>query len=633
MSASALPPGASLEGVFVLDGTPERRLLEADSSENFSAGDRAERLAAAITEARQIVEEAGPAFASSRDRLDALRQRLAEERFHLAVLGQFKRGKSTLLNALLGAAVLPTSVVPLTAIPTFVRYGPALSARVVLESGDTGDVFAGGTPEELADFLAKYVTESQNPANRLGVREVEVEYPSSLLRQGVVLIDTPGIGSTYRHNTEATLNFLPQCDAALFIVSPDPPITEVEVEFLKEVLQKTARTFFVFNKVDYLSENEIAESIAFFKQALRDHAEIDGDVEVFRVSARAGLEARLSGDEDAWRRSGMQSVQEYLIDFLANQKSVALQEAIGCKAQAVISDAVLRIGISIESLRIPIEELEDRMRLLQAKLDEVELQRSVQLDVLEGDRKRMIALLEEQAAHLRRKARSRLLEVIHEAAADSVVPDEDAIRRRMADAVPVLFERELGELSRTLEVRVRDTLLQHKRRADELVDSIRRTAAELFNIPYQALEDREGFEVRRRPYWITHQWSYSLSLLPENFWDRFLPASIRRSRAMRRLQAQIEAVVMQNVENVRWPTLQNLEDTFRKFAAQIDEQHREAAVATRDAIETAYQRRKEHAEAVEADVVRLESVHRRLDHVCREIESLSQKEHLERADH
>jgi GTPase Era involved in 16S rRNA processing len=623
MSTDVLPPGTGLEGVFVLSGALEHGIPGAERASVTSTGDQPERIASAIARAEHIVDEAGPSYVSCREKLHALKQRLREERFHLAVLGQFKRGKSTLLNALLEEEALPVSVIPLTAIPTFIRSGDRRHARVIFNGGESSIERDAANTQELSEFLAQYVTEEANPANRLGVSYVEVLHPAPFLRAGVVLIDTPGIGSTFRHNTEATLNFLPQCDAALFIVSRVRPISEVEVDFLKEILDKTARTFFVLNKTDYLAGDELAETIGFLKQALKDHVGIGEEAHVFCVSARAALQARLSGDEAGWVKSGMQAVQEHLVDFLANQKSAALQEAIRRKAQPVISDAPLRIGISLESLRMPIEQLEERMRLLQTKLDEVESQRVAQLDVLEGDRKRMVALLEDQAAQLRGKARSRLLEVVREAVSDRVVSDEDDVRGRMADAVPALFERELGELSRTFEQRVQDVFVQHRRRADELVDSIRRAAAELFSVPYHKSEEREGFEIKRRPYWITHHWSYSLSLLPENLFDRLLPARIRRSRAKHRLQAQIETVVKQNVENVRWTTLQNLEDTFRGFARQIDEQHCEAVPATRDVIEAAYVQRREHAEAVESDAARLESALHSLDQVRREIESLS----------
>ena len=130
--------------------------------------------------------------------------------------------------------------------------------------------------------------------------------------------------------------------------------------------------------------------------------------------------------------------------------------------------------------------------------------------------------------------------------------------------------------------------------------------------------------MRRRPYWVTYQWSCSLSLLPENFVDRLLPTSIRRSRAMRRLESQIEALVMQNVESVRWPTLQSLEEAFRRFANQISERYREAESATMNAIEAAYARRIEHAEAVESDIARLETAQRSLEPIRSQMDSLLQ---------
>lgn len=602
--------------------------MQTASTHTDSTGDQQDQLSHLLQRASQVLDATGPSYASFREKLSTLKQRLEEERFHLAVLGQFKRGKSTLLNALLGDEVLPTSVLPLTSIPTFIEYGPEFKAKVILQSGTDIDLCAKESPSQLAEFLAEYVTEELNPGNQRGVLEVKVEHPSPLLQRGVVLIDTPGIGSTFRHNTEATLNFLPQCDASLFVVSPDPPITEVEIDFLRQVLSKTTHTFFVLNKIDYLSNDELSKAVAFLKKVLKEHVGISEEVRIFCVSARMGLQARQFGDGADWVESGMQAVQEHLVDFLANQKSSALQEAISRKALAVIHDASLKIGISLESLRMPVEQLEERMRLLKAKLDEVETQRMAQLDVLEGDRKRMIALLEEQATTLRKKARSRLVEIVRQATSERVVPNEEEISEKLAEVVPILFERELGELSRVFERKVHEVFVSHNRRTDELVDSIRKAAAELFNVPYHKLEEHEAFEIKRRPYWVTHQWSYSLSLLPENFFDRFLPSRIRRSRAMRRLCSQIEAIVMQNVENVRWPTLQNLEDTFRKFASEIDERYREAESATRDAIETAYIQRKEHAEAVEADILRLESSQKCLDEICLQIESLLQGKQL-----
>ena len=118
---------------------------------------------------------------------------------------------------------------------------------------------------------------------------MELFYPASILADGTVLIDTPGIGSTLTHNTEAALRVLPECDASLFIVSADPPITEVELDYLRRLKPKTGRTFFVVNKVDYLNADEQRAVTDFLRKALTDESLIDASAQIFGVSARAGL--------------------------------------------------------------------------------------------------------------------------------------------------------------------------------------------------------------------------------------------------------------------------------------------------------------------------------------------------------
>ena len=154
----------------------------------------------------------------------------------------------------------------MTAIPTFLR-GRRWQAKVTHTDGHAGEQIASDHLDEITALLEKYVTEEANPNNRLGVNHVEVASPAEILQRGAVLIDTPGIGSTFRHNTEATLNFLPQCDAALFLVLADPPITEVEVDFLKLVRSKVVRLFFLLNKVDYLSEDERNKAVGFLRRS------------------------------------------------------------------------------------------------------------------------------------------------------------------------------------------------------------------------------------------------------------------------------------------------------------------------------------------------------------------------------
>ncbi|HXF71331.1 MAG TPA: dynamin family protein [Actinomycetota bacterium] len=175
-------------------------------------------------------------------RAAALRERLAADRLVVAVVGGLKRGKTTFVNALLGADVLPTAAVPLTSVPTLIGWGEQPAATVRYRDGRS--------EAARVDDLEALVTERGNPGNRRGVAGVEVAYPAELLRGGALLVDTPGVGSVHRANTETARSFLRKVDAAILLTSADPPISEAEVAFLREVRGEAARVLFVMNRME-----------------------------------------------------------------------------------------------------------------------------------------------------------------------------------------------------------------------------------------------------------------------------------------------------------------------------------------------------------------------------------------------
>ena len=171
-----------------------------------------------------------------------------------------KRGKSSFINALLGAEILPTGVLPVTAIITEIKYGLTPEATSF-------------TPPELREqvdlgTLADYITESGNPGNKKQVASVELAYPSPFLESGIILIDTPGIGSTHAHNTRTTEGYLEQVDAGIVVLSVDPPITEVESHFIRNVKEEIPKLFFILNKIDAVSADEVSHISRFLEEEL-----------------------------------------------------------------------------------------------------------------------------------------------------------------------------------------------------------------------------------------------------------------------------------------------------------------------------------------------------------------------------
>ncbi|HYY81472.1 MAG TPA: dynamin family protein, partial [Actinomycetes bacterium] len=210
---------------------------------------------ATLAEAARLLGagELGEQAAEAAGRLQALD-------LEVAVVGEFKRGKSSLVNALIGRQVLPVGVLPLTAVPT------------VLERGDEALLvdFADGRAErhDLGE-IARFVTEEGNPGNPLGVARVTARLHLPLLDEGVRLVDTPGVGSVHDHNTLTTDAYLPSLDAAVLVTSADPPISKAERAFLERVLEHAVRLFVVLNKADYLRPEDLERTVAFTERVVR----------------------------------------------------------------------------------------------------------------------------------------------------------------------------------------------------------------------------------------------------------------------------------------------------------------------------------------------------------------------------
>ena len=239
-------------------------------------------------------------------------RKLAEDRFYLTVVGQFSRGKSTLMNAILGKDYLPSGVVPVTSAITAVSYGSR--ERVMLR-------IAGSnlTSEIKISELADFVTERRNPGNRNRIEMAEVQVPVDILQRGFFFVDTPGLGSAVRENTATTLNFLPNADAIVFVTSCDAPLTAGELGYLRQCRSTVRQLFLVVNKTDLVSAAERENVLEFVKAKAREELD-EADVRVYAVSARDALAARTSGNAAALAESGIGQVEEDLIRYLTSQR-------------------------------------------------------------------------------------------------------------------------------------------------------------------------------------------------------------------------------------------------------------------------------------------------------------------------
>jgi small GTP-binding protein len=305
--------------------------------------------------------------------------RVAGQRLRILVAGEAKRGKSTLVNALLGRPVLPVGVTPLTALATTVRHGPA--DKVTVRTGD------GQIRQYPLSALDDLVTERGNPGNVRNLSAVTVSVNAPLLAHGVELVDTPGTGSVHRQNTAEADQAIATMDAAIFVLSADPPVSASERDLIARVAGDSVAMFVVLNKADRLSGTDLTEVLEFTDEVTTRAA--GRPVGVYPVSARAAL----SDDGDP----GFARFLADLTGYLDARRDSDLRRSVERHARRMALSLRDEVLLARRAGRSQGAEADQRVRAFAAKLAEVRDRRSDAADLVAAEARRLLAALNQAA--------------------------------------------------------------------------------------------------------------------------------------------------------------------------------------------------------------------------------------------
>jgi predicted GTPase len=272
--------------------------------------------------------------------------KLDEDRFHLVVVGEFNHGKTTFVNALAGGNFLPVGVTPTTATIHHIRYGKEPSARVV---------YSDGAEEVLAfDAVRKFAVGGGATQER--VDHLDIYVPAELLKERILLVDTPGVNDLSLQRADITYSYIPRADAVLFLLDAGQILKESERAFLEDKLLKASRDkiVFVITKWDLLTESERKEAFTYAKEQL---ARLVRDPVVFPVAAEGALDGRVA-------ESGMVELVQHLTRFLAEERGrILLDNALG---EGLTVTTLLERGIDarLRAVSMQAEELDRRIEAL-----------------------------------------------------------------------------------------------------------------------------------------------------------------------------------------------------------------------------------------------------------------------------
>jgi GTP-binding protein EngB required for normal cell division len=324
-----------------------------------------------------LVELADLGTERDRERLTALRDRLDSVRLRVLVAGEAKRGKSTLINALLGRDVLPSGVTPLTAVTTTVRYGDDQHAEARFHDGHEEKYPLTALPD--------LVTERGNPGNRRRLTGVTVYLAAPVLEGGVELVDTPGTGSVFEWDTRTAHDVLESMDAAVFVLTADPPVSASERDLLRRVAGLSVMTFAVLNKADHLDDAELAEAVEFTRRVLGEagHGEV-----VYPMSARAAL----AGDD-----GGFAAFRSDFAAYLSIRRQADLRTSAVAQARRIAGSLLDEVALTRQAAQLSAGETAGRVEEFGSRLAEVTVHGRDAVAVIDAESARLLFALNDAA--------------------------------------------------------------------------------------------------------------------------------------------------------------------------------------------------------------------------------------------
>ncbi|MGP0026653.1 MAG: dynamin family protein [Streptosporangiaceae bacterium] len=506
-----------------------------------------------------------------REQLLALLDRLDAARLRVLVVGEAKRGKSTLINALLGRDVLPSGVTPLTAVATTVRFSDDSRIEVAF--------LAGHEEKHPLTALADFVTEVRNPRNQRMVAGVTVYLDAPVLAGGVELVDTPGTGSVFQWDTQAAREALPTMDAAVFVLTADPPVSASERDLLSQVADLSVTTFAVLNKADHLDEAGLAETSEFTTQVL---AEAGHPGTVYPMSARAALRGR-----DA----GFTAFETDFTAYLSSRGEADLRASAIAQARRVAGSLLDEVALTRRAGEMRVGEAADRVEQFSARLAEVAVHSRDAVAVVDAESAWLLSALndaaDEDAPRLSREIGGKL---------DALFGGE------LRAAPPAEIERRGRERLTALTLTAAQAWRQQRREAIEQglaqvdvrlaadlkaeLDVLRDSAAELLSLDL-AVPEPEGRLAESRGFFFTTAEDVGQTELLAGAVRRRLPGEFGRRAAREHLRRTTPDLVSSQIGRARGDLQYRLGEAKRALVRVVEQRYADGTDRIRSALEAA----------------------------------------------
>lgn len=550
------------------------------------------------------------------ERLRAVREQLISNHFNLVVLGQFKRGKTTLINSLVGNAILPSSVVPLTSIVTILKFGSEIKCTIFMNDGSEQDV--------QIDEIHDYVTESGNPENRRGVKCACIEYPIPLLEKGMQLVDTPGIGSTFLHNTETTYEFLDHLDAAVFLMSADVPISQVEKELLETIKSSTQKIFFVLNKVDNLTLEEITEMSTHNMNVLKEMG--FAVQEIWPISARKALKAKTSNDEGLLLESGLSNMEDAIGDFLSMEKGrIVLNTAI-TKLKRITLQILSQIAIETKTLTDSEENLENKISTFNKLNDNLRKDKEDVAYLIKGETIKLNKKVEEILQTFNDTETTRIRDCLQSFYVENHDINPTKLRDDMQKTIKAEIVKGFDVFKEDVEIVISDSIQEtfnrYTKRSNDIMHEFKSAAEQLFEVPMQQSDLSIDLAEDKRFFYMVQDGTSMTEEEVKSILRTFMPKSISRKMVLKEMIDLVVSEVNRNCGRTRSSLATRIGNTFKQYSKEVSSLGNELIENIELAMQKGKDIRKDSAESIRKELTSLSSTSGKLKENMKKLDEL-----------
>ncbi len=526
-----------------------------------------------LQQLKQILNKSGYSFDLIQKKIDENILKLKSEEIVVSVIGQFKRGKSSVINALLGEDILPISILPLTAIPVFIFYGEQKELYIKTRERD----FVYKNIDEIKKGLFDFATEKGNPENKKNVLEIKLFFPSELLKNNIIFVDTPGIGSIYAHNTKSAEDIIPRSDIGVFVVSPDPPFTETEMNYFKSILPKIKTSFFVINKSDTVSEKDLDEVKNFYSSILEKIFDKETNNYVFTVTSKKEL---INGQNPD---TGIKRLRDAIKSYINIKKTEILIDVSNNRIKEILNTAKNEIGFMLNSLKMPLQKLQENIGLFNNCLNDID----AKADMITGNilirKNKLTEYIEDRLNEIEEELNKKYLNCFLKGTENGTI-DEKSINNSI-NKISEYFEGVQKEIENEVEKRVLKYLFELKDDFESPLRELKQKTLEFFNIDIDIPEEATDFKFVKKPYFIDKNFSFSYKLLRDNLFFRVLPDFFKRKILIKYLKNDFENIVLRNINSIRWETIQCIQDTFVRYEGYYFEKYENIKETILDSLE------------------------------------------------